>query len=579
MKKIALILSLIFLFSASCLSQWQTDVRLTFNSVFSFTSDNNAWCISAEGTNLHVVWYDGRDLNSEIYYKRSTNNGATWSADTRLTNESHTSELPSITTYDRYVHVVWTDDRNGNGEIYYKRSSDRGLTWGTDTRLTYDSYGSRSPSIAKNGFTIHVVWHDGRDGNAEIYYKRSTDNGITWGADTRLSNGASQSWYPSIAVWGSFVHVVCQDERNGLPEIYYKRSTDGGSSWGLDIRLTNEPSQSTVPCVAVSGQYVHVVWFDNRSSLQDLWYKRSTDGGINWGADTHLETDPHQSIYPSIAVSGSNVHIVWRDLRPDNISRIYYKHSTNRGINWDPDLCLTNSTTGAEDPSVAVWGTNVHVVWNDRRDGPAGNWEVYYKQNPTGNPWLIFKPGNLSARSLITGTIGLNWADSSNNEDGFKIERSTDAGQNWILRDSIGRNIVAYSDTGLSPNKIYYYRVYAYNQWDISDYSNVAYDTTLSPIGIISQNGEVPKEYGLRNYPNPFNPATNIEFSLPKTKHVSLKIYDLFGKLAEVLINNELKVPGRYSFAFDGSNLSSGIYFCRLETDDFTETRKMLLIK
>ena len=61
-----------------------------------------------------------------------------------------------------------------------------------------------------------------------------------------------------------FVHVVWQDERDGNSEIYYKRSTDGGVSWGSDIRLTNNTSYSEGACVSVSGQIVYVVWFDYR---------------------------------------------------------------------------------------------------------------------------------------------------------------------------------------------------------------------------------------------------------------------------------------------------------------------------
>ena len=247
----------------SAYSQWQSDVRLTNDPASSNTSSNNAWCIASRGDNVHVVWYDNRDGNNpEIYYKRSNNGGVNWGVDTRLTINSDGSEDPSISVSGSDVHVVWTDGRDGLWEIFYKRSTDGGVSWGADTRLTNNSAFSNNPSISVLGSSVHVVWHDYRDGNNEIYYKRSTDKGVSWGADTRLTNNFSSSYYPSISVSGSVVHVVWTDTRNGPSEIYYKRSTDGGERWGADKRLQN--SYSCLPSVSVSGLAVHVVWEDIR---------------------------------------------------------------------------------------------------------------------------------------------------------------------------------------------------------------------------------------------------------------------------------------------------------------------------
>jgi len=90
---------------------------------------------------------------------------------------------------------------------------------------------------------------------------------------------------------------------------------------------------------------------------------------------------------------------------------------------------------------------------------------------------------------------------------------------------------------------------------------------------------EIPNSFNLsQNYPNPFNPSTSIEFSVPKTTKVSLKIYDLLGKELAVLLN-ERKSPGNYRATFNASNLASGIYIYRLETDEFKDTKKLMFIK
>lgn len=131
--------------------------------------------------------------------------------------------------------------------------------WQPDQRLTNDTaWLQTSPNnawcVAATGDTVHVVWTDNRDGNPEIYDKRSTDAGVTWGADTRLTNAPVESYCPSVAVSGAVVHAVWCDMRDGnrKPEIYYKRSTDAGGTWGADIRLADVAPNSTAPSAAVS---------------------------------------------------------------------------------------------------------------------------------------------------------------------------------------------------------------------------------------------------------------------------------------------------------------------------------------
>jgi len=89
----------------------------------------------------------------------------------------------------------------------------------------------------------------------------------------------------------------------------------------------------------------------------------------------------------------------------------------------------------------------------------------------------------------------------------------------------------------------------------------------------------LPTEYKLfQNYPNPFNPVTRINFDIPKQGFVSLKIYDVLGREVKNLVS-EVKSPGSYSVDFDASGISSGLYFFRIESNGFTDTKKMLLIK
>jgi len=100
-----------------------------------------------------------------------------------------------------------------------------------------------------------------------------------------------------------------------------------------------------------------------------------------------------------------------------------------------------------------------------------------------------------------------------------------------------------------------------------------------SVLSVKNISDEVPDGFILdQNYPNPFNPVTNLEFGISKLGFVSLKIYDILGKEIATLVNENLN-PGTYKYTFDASDLTSGIYFYRLQVGKFSETRRMILLK
>ena len=95
----------------------------------------------------------------------------------------------------------------------------------------------------------------------------------------------------------------------------------------------------------------------------------------------------------------------------------------------------------------------------------------------------------------------------------------------------------------------------------------------------LTSGNQIPKEYSLsQNYPNPFNPSTTIKYSLPKDGLVTMKIYDLAGREVAKLVN-EVKKAGNYQVQFNASNLASGVYFYRIQSNDFVMTKRMVLIK
>ncbi|MFZ4590814.1 MAG: T9SS type A sorting domain-containing protein [Ignavibacteria bacterium] len=433
----------------NCFSQWQPEVRLTNDSALSMTF-NSAWCIASSGDNVHVVWYDGRDsvgFSTEIYYKRSTDGGINWGTDIRLTNAIYNSSNPSIAVSGQFVHVVWYDTRSGQGQVFYKRSTNGGLNWGPDVVLGSD-LGSNYPSIAVSGSSVHVVWNKWQGtSNTEVYYKCSNDGGATWGTDIRLTNNPYESFYPSVAVSGQTVNVAWWDLRDANREIYYKRSSDGGTNWGADTRLTNDPGNSVNVRIAAYGQLVNVVWDEQRDGNEEIYYKRSTDGGLNWGADTRLTNNNDISREPSVTISGTFVHIVWQDDRDNGNSHLYYKRSTDGGVNWGADVRLTNTPARSYNPSISLSGSVVHIVCYDLR-GNLGNSEIYYMRNPTGNSVGI---KNISTEIPSAFSLSQNYPNPFNNSSKFKFEIAKLGNVKIVVFDLMGREVATLVNESLAP--------------------------------------------------------------------------------------------------------------------------------
>ena len=105
-------------------------------------------------------------------------------------------------------------------------------------------------------------------------------------------------------------------------------------------------------------------------------------------------------------------------------------------------------------------------------------------------------------------------------------------------------------------------------------------DLSFGPLSAVDQSGNtIPEQYSLlQNYPNPFNPSTTIEYAIPQAGHVRLTVFDMTGREVSRLVDEE-QGPGMHRVGFDGSNLSSGVYFYRLESGGFVRTRNLVVLK
>lgn len=356
---------------------WSALNRLTWTST---ESENPALCLDPN-QHVHVVWQDKQSGNFEIYHKKSTDQGNTWSAVHRLTYSGNPSVTPDIDiSSEGTVYVVWNDSSSGNGDIYFKKSTDGGSTWSALSRMTWNNGDSRNPKIkVDSGGTLHVAWQDKTPGNYEILYRRSTNGGAAWSALKRLTWTSGDSCHPALDAGGDGrVHVLWDDVSPGNAEIYYKNSSDNGVSWPGAQRLTYNSGYSWAGDVMVkSSANIHVFWSDLSPTNAEIHHKRSTNVGSTWLPPQRLTWNSGGSWSADACEDNAeNFHLVWHDFTPGN-AEIYHKTSPDGGSTWVGTERLTWNSGESKKPRIAVSNVDcLYVVW---QDNSMGNAEIFFK--------------------------------------------------------------------------------------------------------------------------------------------------------------------------------------------------------
>jgi hypothetical protein len=362
------------LFQTLSAQTWSDTKRLTWNP-----SDSDRPSIASDSIkNIYIVWRDYSSGNSEIYFKKSTDGGTSW-LKKRLSWNSGVSIYPDISTDSgKGLHVVWEDSSSGSYEIHYKKSTNRGTSW-TSKQLTSGSTGCGAmlPSITTDtNDNIHVVWYSDTSGNMEVYYMKSTNAGSTW-TTKRLTWNAGESRTPAIATdTNNRIYIVWYDDTPGNSEIFLKKSTDEGKTWTTQ-RLTWTSDASATPSIAVdSNNFIHIVWHDYTPGNWDIYYKKSTNGGTSW-TSKRLTWNLSDSEWPKVTTdSNNNIHVVWDEESPGN-NEVFYKRSTNGGMNWTMKR-LTWNSGASEFPKIICDPVNlIYVTWYD---STPGNREIFYKK-------------------------------------------------------------------------------------------------------------------------------------------------------------------------------------------------------
>lgn len=216
------------------------------------------------------------------------------------------------------------------------------------------------------------------------------------------------------------------------------------------------------------------------------------------------------------------------------------------------------------------------------KEGGTYYWRVQAKNVAGSSPWsevlnftVILPPTGLDAQFSASNEISLSWADNSDVEDGYIIERKQSPQITFEVIDTLAENANHYVDQQVVQGQTCTYRVKAYKGSVSSDYS----DEVTVYLTSIKGMEEIPTMYSLsQNYPNPFNASTNIEFALQKPALTKLSIYDLCGRKIRTLLNAGLEM-GHHEINVDARDLPSGVYLYRVQSGDFNDTKKMILMK
>jgi len=339
---------------------------------------------------------------------------------------------------------------------------------------------------------------------------------------------------------------------------YVRKTTNGGYSWSQTAVVTNK-------------NVLDIFFIDTNNGWltgEDGLCKKTTDGGVNWYSATGFFPETGYSIYFINSQTGFAVGI-------NNMAK-----STNSGNNWQViqkngfylyAINFLNQQTGWIVGSKVYFGS-ASGLYIMKTTNSGNNWNVICSDTatygfhtiPTDAKFINENTGYFVGRSAF--------APPPSSAHGI-MRKSTNGGVSWssvpgFYNDySVESLCFVNSQTGFAVG--------------LHSGYGVVYKTT-NAIGINNIASEIPKSFSLsQNYPNPFNPETKIKFQIPAGSSVAqtfLSVFDILGKQVAVLVNQNLQ-PGTYEVNWNAADFPSGIYFYTLKSGDYTETRKMVLIK
>ena len=314
----------------------------------------------------------------------------------------------------------------------------------------------------------------------------------------------------------------------GSEQSVIKKTTNGGISW------YSAPLQTT----DFSADFYFLNAQTGFVTSRDSKIHKTTDGGLSWNL-----LIASGNAYGQIQFFDSNTGVV--------VAPNYFAKSTNGGTTWN---------------RILYDGVNQAMTFINQQTGWITGTGSLRKTTDAGTTWATYSLPIQTPYAIKFFNENIGWCAGNTSSNGV-IARTLNGGINWTIQ-------------AIEPNNVF---------WDISFVNHNLGWASGNAIISSTQNGGVvsvsqisslvPEKFSLnQNYPNPFNPETKISFNIKNATFASLKVFDMTGKEVKNLVNENV-AAGSYEITFNGSELNSGVYFYTLKTNEFTETKKMMLVK
>ncbi len=414
--------------------------------------------------NIFVVWEDDTNTNANILFSRSSDGGATFSAPINL---SHSRLFPfgpriSVDSHDG-INVVWNDNSPGNLDVFFSRSTDGGLTFSSPVNVSHDASASSSPQVAADSTgNIFVVWEND-SGVLGVLFSRSVDGGLTFSAPAMVSTNTSGSISPQMAVGPTGnVYLAWEDDFVSGSDVSFNRSLDQGQTFLGATSLSHGVGNSTgVQLNVDAAGNLNAVWSNDSPGNFDIFFTRSSNGGLNFSAPSNISKTLGFSSTALIATdSAGNINVIWTDNTPPaNATDIFYTRSSNGGASFSAPINVSSNSGFSSDPWLAVDSLgNVNVVWDDTA---LGNEEILFSRS-TDSGATFSAAQNLSNNSGTSsvpviaadknGSLNVAWQDETPGITQIFFSRYTNAVVNHppVANAGPDQNIQATSQNDVS---------------------------------------------------------------------------------------------------------------------------------
>jgi len=367
------------------------------------------------------------------------------------------------------------------------------------------------------------------------FLRKTTDGGANW---IPVSNPAGGKYLADLFLIDANIIYVVGDFETIL------KTTNGGTNWN---EIRNGPFGAGNSYEACYFLNVNTGWVSGRVETPMKIFK-TTNGGVSFDS--------------TIILQGSDITDIYFKNESEGLASGWFRDlykTTNGGASWFN--CQINLPTN--------WPSFLRMSFVNEMTGyvPAGDGRVFKSTN-FGTSWdtvsKIQGIGNFFMACIEFVNINTGWVGG----DAGLLFKTTNGGINW-KQEAVGFG--SFLDLNFVTDSI---------GW-ICGTPGKIFKTTTAGQTIVSVTNEVEniKDFELsQNYPNPFNPTTTIKFSTKNKSNYKLEIYNSQGKLVSELFDRELNA-GEYEYKFDGASLTSGVYFYKIETPDFVQTKRMVLVK